>query len=306
LRTRIFHIMILLGLGSTSFAQLLPLLDQYYMNGLAINPAYAGSMEALSIELCARKQWVGFEGAPRTLTLSMHSPLRNKKVNLGIIVMSDKYGSNQETGFLLNYAYRMKLGRGKLSLGLAAGGSVLTSDVDAIRFIDPGDLMLQEVARSSFLPEFSVGGYYRSDHYYIGLSMPLFLTHSFDQGNGKYNLGLSMAAANYLLVGGYLFSLSEGFELLPSVLIRSNPANNTQLDLNITAIYREKIWLGATIRTNGNLTTILQIRVNPQFRIGYSYGYEISDLSNYQQGSHEVILVYSFNYMLEVVSPRYF
>ncbi|MCK5136108.1 MAG: type IX secretion system membrane protein PorP/SprF [Bacteroidales bacterium] len=297
---------LLLSIGGAASAQLLPLLDQYHMNGLAINPAYAGSQDALNIEMHSRKQWVGFEGSPRTLTFSMHGPMREKKVNLGIIVMSDKYGSNLETGFLFNYAYRIEMRNGKLSLGMAAGVTSFLSDMDAIRFIDTGDLLLQYPAKRVFMPEFSLGSYFHSDRFYIGLSMPLFLSHPVNESNGRYSLGFNLAAANYILVGGYLFRISEDFELLPSMLLRTNPANNTQLDLNCTGIFRERIWLGTTIRTNGNLSVILQLRVNQQFRVGYSYGYEISELSNYQQGSHEVILVYSFKYMLEVVSPRYF
>ena len=306
MQKRIIHMILLLSIGCTTYAQLLPLLDQYQLNGLAINPAYAGSLDALNIELHSRQQWVGFEGAPRTLTFTMHSPMRNKKVSLGIIVLSDKYGSNRETGFMFNYAYRIAMGKGKLSLGLAAGGTGLTSDMDAIRFVHTGDLLLQDPARRAFLPEFSLGSYFHSDRFYIGLSMPLFLSHPLSESNGKYGLGFNLAAANYILVGGYLFRLSEDFELLPAMLIRSNPGNITQLDLNCTAIFREKIWLGTTVRTNGNLSTILQMQVNPQIRLGYSYGYEISELRNYQQGSHEVILIYSFKYMLEVVGPRYF
>ena len=301
---RLIYLFLVLCISSSVEAQLLPLLDQYHVNGLAINPAYAGSHDALSIELSTRYQWVGFEGAPRTLTLSIHSPLRNKKVNLGIILLSDRYGSNQETGFLLNYAYRIPLGQGSFSLGLAAGVSSLSTDMDAFRVLQTGDMLLQDPARRAFIPEFSFGGYYQSDWYFIGLSMPLFLSHPVNESNGRYELAFNLSKTNYMLAGGYLFILSENFELQPSFLLRSNPSNNTQLDLNATIIYREKIWLGTTFRTNGNLTTILQMQATRQLRLGYSYGYEISELSNYQHGSHEAIIIYRFKYLLEVASPR--
>ena len=110
-----------MGIGRIAFPQLQPLLDQYLLNGLAINPAYAGSQEALNAGLYARNQWVGFEGAPRDITFTLHTPLRDKHVNLGILVMNDKIGARTETGFLLNYAYRIDLGAGKLSFGLAGG-----------------------------------------------------------------------------------------------------------------------------------------------------------------------------------------
>ena len=294
------------SLGISSIAQLSPLLDQYQVNGLALNPAYAGSQEALNIELHSRMQWVGFEGAPRTLSLSMHSPMRDKRVNLGIIILSDRYGSNRETGFLLNYAYRLELGKGNLAMGLAAGGTSLSSEADAIRYVQPGDLLLQDPARRAFIPEFSLGAYFHSDRYYAGFSMPLFLGHTTNASNGKYNLSFNLAEANYMFVSGIIFRISQDFELLPSMLLRINPSSNTQFDLSCNIIYGEKIWLGATLRTNGNLSAILQMQINSQIRVGYSYGYEISELSNYQQGSHEILMVYSFKYLLEVISPRYF
>ena len=287
------------------FAQLQPLLDQYNLNGLSINPAYAGSQEALNLGLYSRNQWVGFEGAPRTFTFSMHSPMKNKKVNLGLIVLNDKLGSKNETGFIFNYAYRMDLGYGSLSLGIGAGLSSISSDLSMIRYTDPNDLLLIDPAQRAFLPEFSTGIYYNTEKLFIGVSAPLFSTHVLNT-EGKFKMGFQPGNANYLLTGGYIFRLSESFELMPSVLLKTNPSDDTQLDLNCNLIFREKFWLGSSIRTNGNLSTILQMQVNPQLRIAYSYGYEISELSSYQKGSHEVMILYNFRYLLNVISPRYF
>src|SRR5450759_5669484 len=100
-------IFILLSIPANS--QLQPLLDQYLLNGLAINPAYAGSQEALNVGMYVRNQWVGFEGAPKNFTFSLHSPMRDKRIGLGVIVMNDKIGSRTETGFIANYAYRIDM-----------------------------------------------------------------------------------------------------------------------------------------------------------------------------------------------------
>jgi len=98
----ILHILLILILSTPALGQLEPLLDQHQLNGLAINPAYAGSQDALNVGLHTRAQWTGFDGAPRTTTFSAHTPLKNKKVNLGLMVMGDKLGSRKETGFLLS------------------------------------------------------------------------------------------------------------------------------------------------------------------------------------------------------------
>lgn len=294
------------ALGVTAFPQLQPLLDQYLLNGLAINPAYAGSQEALNIGLYARAQWVGFEGAPRDITFTIHSPMRDKHVSLGLMVMNDKLGSRTETGFLLNYAYRIDMWKGKLSFGLAAGLTSLSTDVNMLRYTDPGDGLLLNPGVRALLPEFSFGIYYYSNKFFSGLSMPLFLKHPFDEETGKYRVSFNPSEMNYLLMAGYIFTLSDNFKLLPSMLLKTNPSNNTQLDLNCNLIFREKVWLGTSLRTNRNLIFFLQYQANRQLRIAYSYGYEFSELSSFQKGSHEVMLLYNFRYEVNVKSPRFF
>jgi len=306
MRKRFFYILFLLMVSSPAFAQLLPLMDQYHLNGLANNPAYAGSKEALSVGLYSRLQWVGFEGAPKTFTFTMHSPMRNKKVNLGLIVLADRLGSKEETGFLFNYAYRIDMSRGKLSFGLAAGLTSISHNLNSIRYTDAGDILLQDPGRRAFLPVFSIGSYYYTDKFYAGISLPLLTNHKMNQQTGRYRIGFDPASTNYSLATGYLFGLSDKLELLPSLMFRTNPAVATVLDIHCSIIYNKKLSFGTIIRTSGNLSAILQIQANRQLRVGYSYGYELSGLSSYQHGSHEVVLQYNFRYIMDVVNPRYF
>ena len=104
---RFIHTILILGIATTAYTQLQPLLDQDHLNGLAINRAYAGSQGALNVGVYSRIQWVGFEGAPRTNTLAIHSPMRNKKVNLGLIIPVDLTESNMETGFQHTFLHRI-------------------------------------------------------------------------------------------------------------------------------------------------------------------------------------------------------
>lgn len=303
---KISNIIILLLLSIQTNCQLQPLLDQYLLNGLAINPAYAGSQEALNVGLYARNQWIGFEGAPKNFTFTLHTPMRDKRVGLGIIVLNDKIGSRTETGFMLNYAYRIDIGAGKLSFGLGAGLTNLSTNTDLLRYTDSGDGLLLYPGVRVLLPEFSFGLYYYTDKFFSGLSLPLFSQHPFNEVSGKYKIGFNPSEMNYLIVVGYQFTLSDNFELLPSLLFKTNPANNTQLDLNCNVIFREKVWFGTSLRTDRNMTLLFQYQANRQLRIAYSYGYEFSELSSFQKGSHEVMLLYNFRYIIDVKSPRSF
>ncbi len=120
--SRILTLLIFLLLFTGVSAQEKTILYSHYtFNGLAINPAYAGSHEMLSVSLSHRSQWVGFEGAPSYNILSVHAPYKNTRMGLGLLVMNESIGLRKFTGIYLNYAHRMTLGRGKLALGLKGG-----------------------------------------------------------------------------------------------------------------------------------------------------------------------------------------
>ncbi|MES2627951.1 MAG: type IX secretion system membrane protein PorP/SprF, partial [Bacteroidota bacterium] len=59
--------LLLLLLGSTAIcAQQVPRFTHYMNNTLVVNPAYAGSRDALTVTALHRSQWVGFKDAPVT------------------------------------------------------------------------------------------------------------------------------------------------------------------------------------------------------------------------------------------------
>ena len=64
---------------------------QYMFNGLALNPAYAGSDETLNLTILAREQWLGFEGGPSNQVFSGHMPVgQQKKVGIGLLAEREK------------------------------------------------------------------------------------------------------------------------------------------------------------------------------------------------------------------------
>ena len=90
-------------------------------NQAVINPAYAGSKESLSIVALYRNQWTGFDGAPKTITLSGHSPV-GEKVGLGLSVISDQHGPVKENNIYADFSYTLDLGNtSKLALGIKGG-----------------------------------------------------------------------------------------------------------------------------------------------------------------------------------------
>src|SRR5688500_16021425 len=78
-------------------AQQYPMYTHYMYNTLSINPAYAGSRDALTITALHRSQWLDFKGAPMTQTLTLHSPIGNKHIGLGLAASNDKIGPVNNT-----------------------------------------------------------------------------------------------------------------------------------------------------------------------------------------------------------------
>ncbi len=293
-------------IAAVTFGQHTPLTTQYLFNGLLINPAYAGSREALTSTLSYRRQWVGFEGAPTTQVLSIHSPLNAKKIALGLVVHNDRIGVSRETGVMSNYAYRMRLGNGKLALGLGVGLKMMQADWTAVRIVTPGDVEFATDSRGVLEPTFSTGAYFSNSRWFAGLSLPYFLGQRHDIGNERWEINNSVGEFQPMLTGGYLVDLDSDIKLKPSVLVRKAGSGDLQADLNLNMIWKGRFWLGASYRTDDAVCLSLQVMPNKQFTVGYSYDMATSAISGYQHGSHEVMLQYEFGFEVKAKDPRFF
>ncbi len=136
---QILRLLILLLLPVSVAGQLTPVTNQYILNPLTINPAYAGSRGALNIAAFYRRQWVGISGSPETMTLAADAPLLDAKLGLGLIITNDKLGVTKETQFHTTYAYKISMGDGNLSFGLGAGLITTNTAWSDLVVLDPGD-----------------------------------------------------------------------------------------------------------------------------------------------------------------------
>ena len=112
---KIVLISMLCMMGLQGFSQQDPQYSLYMFNPLGVNPGYAGSREVLSAVLIHRSQWIGMDGAPETQVLSINTPLKNKKMGLGLQIVNDNIGAHTNQTLKATYAYRLKMGRGKLA-----------------------------------------------------------------------------------------------------------------------------------------------------------------------------------------------
>jgi type IX secretion system PorP/SprF family membrane protein len=303
---RLFISILVVSFSSHLSAQLFPLSDHYVVNGLAINPAYAGCQDALSLTTSYRDQWVGFNDAPKSYILSVHMPVFNDRVGLGLLVENNSIGIFKETSFLGNYAYRMELQEGKLAFGLGFGVTIYNTAWNELIAVDANDIQLMNNPTSAVLPTFSLGTYYYTKKYFIGISMPQFLSYELDKSTGKYKIDNNFSGSNYFFTTGYEFGISPQVKFLPSLLIKYHPNNAIQIDYNSQISLKDRIWLGIGYRNKDILVSMLQCQLNYQIRMAYSYDYDFSSIGKYMNGSHEIVLNYIFKFERKVIGPRQF
>ncbi len=287
--------------------QLHSLSNQYVLNGLAINPAYSGADGALSTTLMYRNQWTGFTGAPKTLTAALHAPLRNERVGLGLLVVNDQLGVNNQTTIMANYAYIIEMGDGKLAFGFGLGISMLNVGWDKLKATDDNDDGLNIDPEKLTNPNFSAGLFYHNKEFFVGFSSPLLLSYSYAGENATdLELKNDFSEYNFYLTSGYKLELTNDHTFFPSILMKFNPGEAFQADVSAQFILRNKLWLGLTYRSIDVLAAIVQLQVTDQLRLAYSYDIGISADSRQMGGSHEIMLNYLFNYNARVVGPKRF
>ncbi|WP_179006687.1 PorP/SprF family type IX secretion system membrane protein [Winogradskyella forsetii] len=308
--SKIISIVILFLSVSTAFSQQLPQFTQYMFNTISINPAYAGSRETLSIVGLHRSQWVGFDGGPETQTLSIHAPLRNENMGLGVSFINDQLGYENFSYLYADYSYTLKISeKTKLALGLKAGMTHYFIDQELLT--DPSvvnDQYFNDVS-NRWSPNVGAGLYLHSQRWYAGLSAPRILNTDYNKGRQGSLDYVALERISYYLTAGYVFDLSESTKLKPSVLLKATNGAPLSFDASANFLFNEKLWLGAAYRVNqyaAALGGIADFQVSKQFRVGYAYEYPLSDIAPYTSGTHEILLMFEVFKSKRIKSPRYF
>ncbi len=286
--------------------QLTPVTNQYVLNPVTINPAYAGNRGYLNMAAFYRKQWVGIEGAPETLTFTADAPVLDDKVGLGLNLTIDKMGVTRENYFMTNYSYIMDLDEGSLSFGLGAGFITTNTAWSDLVVLDPGDELYLVDSRRFVVPSFSFGTYFTKRNYFMGFSIPKFLGYKFDYDKNKYSVTVDPGQYNFLLYTGYVFNVSPKVDFIPSTLLNFTPGRKMLFDLNANFNFSNRLWVGASYRNARSLGALLQLQVNKQLKMAYTYDFDTGNLGGYSNGSHEIMLRYEFRYKVNVVDPLVF
>lgn len=269
--------------GSQAQAQIDPLYAQYLSNPLAINPAYTGLNNNLNISASYRRQWAGFDGNPTTQNLSAHTSLRNDRMAIGVIAVSDRIGSNKNTEAHITYAYKINAGNSTLSFGLQAGFINFRSNNSELNPFDPNDPAFANDV-SVTRPGFGAGVILKSERYFIGLSAPRLLTNAVNF-NG---ITTELYSQHYYLMGAYVFNVSDRLRFKPSALLKGVKGSPLSLDYNASFNLDEKYTVGLFARNLNTCGFLAQIRLIDAYRIGYTFEAPLNNSVESRFTTHEI------------------
>lgn len=311
---RIFISLLLLVLSQLVHAQQDAQYTQYMFNTMSVNPAYAGSRGQLSITGLYRSQWVGLDGAPKTQTLNLHSPIRNSRLGYGISIVNDEIGDGvvQETYLDAVLSYTIDVSeKAKLSFGIKAGGNVLNLDFNALRNFD-AEVVNGDNIENKFSPNFGLGLYYHSNTFYLGLSTPNILeTEHYDNSNQDANSVnfLSTERINFYLITGYVFDLGNTLKFKPALLTKAVGGAPLQVDFSANFLVNDRFSFGAAYRWDAALSGMVGFQLSDQIMLGLAYDRETTELGTRQfnDGSYEFFIRFELmKSFKKLVSPRFF
>ncbi len=268
-------------------AQQLSLYSQYMHNRYALNPAVAGTNDGILLGASYRQMWTGLKDAPSISTLSGHTSITDN-MGVGGAIFNIQTGPQSQTGFEGTYAYRFNISDDvKLSLGLSAILSQYSLNKSKLDMKNPDDNALNSGTDNLIVPDANFGAYLYAKNYYFGLVaaqlIPLKVNYKSAYLENKQE-------RHYFVHGGYRYDFSDNFSIEPSILFRYIEAGALQLDANLKFSIKKIFWIGGSYRLNDAAVAMFGVQTD-KIMFGYSYDYTLSDIGNYSNGSHELVLI---------------
>jgi type IX secretion system PorP/SprF family membrane protein len=263
-------------------------LSSFFLTPITYNPAYAGSYEGMSFTSLYSSQWVGFEGAPKTLFVNGHGTFFGPNTGLGAEIMHDEIGVTTDTKMLGNYAHHLRLNDNwRLALGIKAGVSWYSVDYNKLRIRNTNEFNSLKTSITNIDINFGTGLFIHSDKFYLGIGIPNFLeTTYFDD----YNATLSNSRPNYYLSSGYKFDLENDIYLQPSALVRVVDGAPINAMFAGTLNWQEKFYGSLNIDLNSTIGGFAGFRFAEKYLFGYSYDTSINTFSSSNGGIHSFFL----------------
>jgi len=285
---KVYILIVFLMCGLRSFAQIETMYSMYRINPLISSPAYAGTMEAGhrgEIVMMDRQQWLGIQGAPRTLALTANFQYK-PKIGGGFLLLADQAGPLRVSTMAGDLAYHVQFNPEWSMAGIRLGVSSIYLDYDGIQVVDPNDPILATNKGSGL--KGNTGWGVRFDHkggFFASLSMPRVLSYDFGGFSGAYK------DVTYLYVNaGTTVRVNDQLSFSPSFMARAAQDVPLSWDVNVMARIGKAFDAGLAYRHKDSYGLRFGIQANPKIYLGYIYEMPISGLSKVSNQTHEIAI----------------
>jgi type IX secretion system PorP/SprF family membrane protein len=307
---KVFKVVVAIMLLNSStilYAQQDPVFNQYMNNLLTVQPAYAGMSGYVNVTAMSRIQWVGFDGAPLTNTVTIQGPFKKYNVGLGLSLITDRFGPVRQTGVYADYSFRILIDNDQyFSFGLKGGFNRYEALLTDLIVHDPNDPVVAFDINKKYLPNFGLGFMWHADNFFLGASVPKVFRNRINSNSGETVYQEEM---NFYAMGGYVVDVAENIKFKPTMLARWSQNTPTVIDFSANILINDRMWVGATYRLKNSYGLLFQIFLNSSIKLGYAYDLTSFRPSQYNAGTHEFMLSYDFPVKRKRFcrfTPRYF
>jgi type IX secretion system PorP/SprF family membrane protein len=286
-------IIIILITSSAVKAQQELLMNQYIFNGLAINPAVAGSFNGYELRAMHRMQWFTFPGGPVTTTIN--GSVKYKNNGIGLNLLRDQTGPLIYYSAELNYAYHIRFNESQNFLGLGLSGRLMNIRLEPRRRdIDySSDVVLTNAMNGKNSGDFNAGAFYHTPTITAGFAARNIAGIKFDFAKDFNRAEVSRFYRHYYLYGSYKYKKLKNIIVEPSLLFKkSENVKPIQYDITLRAHFiEEQLMAGISYRSPQQIAIMAGAKFDRKFYINFAYDFNTyNTLQKYSGGSFELML----------------
>ena len=292
-------------------------IGQYMFMQSSYNPAAVGEGDLMRVYGSHRMDFTGIQDAPMTTYFSFSSPfvIGKTRHGAGVRFKNDKFGLFTNQSLYLEYAYKIQIGKGVLSIGADLGFLNLSFAVDSVdtgagqdEYHDEVDSAIPSVSGGSEKGasgmgfDMGVGVYYTAPRWWASASYAHVTQPRLQWGSE--NTEVSVKGTMYL-AGGYNWQLkNKDWMLLPSLMVMTD---FTSWDVNLTLLaqLKKRYRFGLGYRIAGSVNILLGLDIVDGLQLGYTYELPANALIKESFGSHELYLAYGFNILKPKNTNKY-
>ncbi|RZM13424.1 MAG: type IX secretion system membrane protein PorP/SprF [Pedobacter sp.] len=316
---------------------------QYILNNYVLNPALSGIENYTDVKLSVRDQWVGLNGAPRTVYATIHGPIGKKDYKtsatsfnipgenprgnsywesytasephhgVGLSIVNDRTGNFNRFNASVSYAYHLGLSpRLNLSAGVAAGINSTSLNADGKTFFGPnpsdpavGGINAEELRKVK--PDLSVGLWLYGANFFAGVSAQQVIPQKLSFVNDANFAVNGKMVPHIFATLGYRFLLSDDINMIPSLMVKYINGvfeNNYQAEGNVKIQYRDLVWLGGSYRQFDGYAAMAGLNVANSFNVSYAFDFTKTNLNTFTRGTHEIMIGFLINNRYGDTCPR--